>query len=483
MMGTELNKRWILTNSQQRDNGSQLLALTAFQDERIVAHWLLPDGQCRENAIAVTAGAFPSLTPVLPQVSWDEREIHDLFGYIPNGHPDLRPLVRTPRWPDAFYPLRSKFERPIPWLDVEPDNGDQRVTGEGVTIMKVGPTHAGVIESGHFVFSIMGENILHLDLHLFQNHRGVEGHLEGRRLAEVAPLVSRICGADTVSHQVNWASAVEKLAGHTIDQPLAWRRVALLESERILSHLNDLAQIPAGVGFHVAHQQALAMKEKWQRGMHSLFGHRLLFDTVGPGTAAFFDPDALGRLIHDVRRDWQSWRALVLGHHGFQDRMLGVGIVRQADAARLGAQGVVARASGLSFDARSVMPLYQEWKVKPAGEVSGDVAARFKVRLEEVETSWRLLQDVIFELAKMPLPSFWQPPEDLAGDAVAYTESPHGLNAHVVSLKNGQVVRYHVRSGTFRNWPLLTKAVTGNAVGDFPLINKSFELCYSCSDR
>jgi len=93
--GTELNKRWILTNSQQRDNGSQLLALTAFQNERIVAHWLLPDGQCRENAIAVTAGAFPSLTPVLPQVSWDEREIHDLFGYIPSGHPDLRPLVRT----------------------------------------------------------------------------------------------------------------------------------------------------------------------------------------------------------------------------------------------------------------------------------------------------------------------------------------------------------------------------------------------------
>ncbi|POB11325.1 NADH-quinone oxidoreductase subunit C [Sulfobacillus sp. hq2] len=478
--------QWIQANEHAKQAKSHLLALTAYSDRRLRSDWLKEDGDMLTYEVDVADGTFPSLTPSLPEVSWDEREIHDLFGYIPQGHPDMRPLIRTPRWPRKFFPMMMEAPQFVPDDECDVGNPPRVVDGDGVTIMTVGPTHAGIIESGHFVFSIMGENVLHLDLHLFQNHRGVESWLQGLPVTSVAAVVSRICGADTVSHQVNWTMAVEHLAGQEPRPEVVQQRLLLLESERVLNHLNDLAQIPAGVGFAVANQRAMAMKEMWQRAMHQLTGHRLLFDTVSPHRTVRIEPSLLLTLIAEMRQVWAPWRKWVEGHHGFQDRMAGTGVVTQEEAWRLGAQGVVARASGLGFDARLLTPGYGDLDWTPACESRGDVAARFRVRLHEVEESWRILEQVARNLIGAPDPEssgVGAILPDLSGDITTYTESPHGLNAHVISLDHGRVRRYHVRSGTFRNWPLMVKAVSGGAVGDFPLINKSFELCYSCTDR
>jgi Ni,Fe-hydrogenase III large subunit len=477
---------WIAANLENKAAGYELLSLTATRDGRLRSTWTDPVGRGQKDLTTlVIDNHFPSLTRALPEVAWDEREIHDLFGYVPHGHPDLRPLIRTPRWPANFYPLRNKPRIPPQWLDVEPDNPAQTVTGDGITIMKVGPTHAGIIESGHFVFSLIGENVLYLDAHLFLNHRGVESFIEGQPIKDVACLVSRICAADTVSHQTNWALAVETLAQWTPDPMLALRRIVLLESERVLSHLNDLAQIPAGVGFQRAHQLALTLKEYWQQGLKRLFGHRFLFDTVQPGTAASIEADDLLALVRNIRRQWTPWRKLVEAHHGFNDRMSGVGIVKPQDVIRLGAQGVAARASGKALDARTLLPLYDEMAPHVIQESAGDVKARFYVRIGELEESLRLLETSAGRLRHRdaPLASAALDQQDLSGRAVAFTESPHGLNVHDITLEHNRVARYHIRAATYRNWPLLANTVPGNAVADFPLINKSFELCYSCVDR
>lgn len=473
---------WIRGNLKQKMAGHHLLALTGLRQRRIVAHWLSSTGDIVEENLVFEGARFPSLSPYLPEVAWDEREICDLFGYVPVGHPDLRPLIRTPRWPQTFLPLQDGELNPL-WREVEPDNPARLVEGDGVTVMKVGPTHAGIIESGHFIFSIIGENVLHLDAHLFQNHRGVEKALENKSIDQVLPLVSRICGADSASHQFNFVSAVEKLSGRQVPEALQWQRIALLESERILSHLNDLSQIPAGVGFQVAHQRGLAMKEKWQRGLQTTFGHRYLFDTLHFENGAVQDINALRKLIQTLEQEWNRWRRLVDNHHGFHDRMQGVGVVRQEDAQRLGAVGVVARASGIGLDARVLMPLYRDIRIAPARAASGDVEARFEVRLQEVESSIRLLKTAVDGIGQQPENFFWRPPEDVSGEVLSYSESPHGLNAHMIQIEQGHVQRYHIRSGAFRNWPVLALAVSDNTVADFPLINKSFELCYSCSDR
>lgn len=486
-----------------------LLALTGYRKNRLKVHWLRADGGVLEAELNFAGSGFPSLSPYLPEVAWDEREIHDLYGYLPEGHPDLRPLIRTPRWPENFHPLRGA-SGPLrgadslqswkpDWLAVEPDNPAKTVEGAGVTVMKVGPTHAGIIESGHFVFSLIGENILYLDAHLFQNHRGVEKVLEALSLEQVLPIVSRVCGADSVSHQVNFVSAVEHLAGRQLPEQIRWQRIVLLESERILSHLNDLAQIPAGVGFQVAHQRGLVMKEKWQRGLADAFGHRFLFDTVGfagmrgHGTGAglnsamgsAWDLDTFLKVLESLEQEWVSWRRLVDNHHGFIDRMQGVGVVSRADAVRLGAAGVALRATGMNMDARTWLPLYEGVPMEVVKADGGDVKARFRVRLEEVEASVRMIQHAVKQLLASGVSQSvtWQPPADLTGEVVSYSESPHGLNVHVMEFNHGVVARYHIRSGAFRNWPVLAAALAGNAVADFPLINKSFELCYSCCDR
>lgn len=477
---------WIRQNVACKEAQAELLTVTATRDRRLQTIWLDPvSGRHETVTLDVRQERFPSLTPMLPEVAWDEREIYDLFGYLPEGHPDLRPLLRTPRWPDNWRPLRDRPNARPAWQDVDPDNPGLTVEGDGVTIMKVGPTHAGVIESGHFVFSLMGENVLHLDAHLFQNHRGVESLLEGQTVDAVGPIVTRICAADTVSHQTNWALAVEALAGYAVGTSLTLGRILLLESERVLSHLNDLAQIPAGVGFQVAHQQALAIKEDWQWGLQHLYGHRFLFDTIRPGWVAPVDPEQILQLVQAIRRRWDPWRRLVEGHHGFNDRMTGVGVTTLAEVVRFGGQGVVARAAGKAFDVRTLLPLYQDLRPDLVVESSGDVRARFSVRVRELETSLQIIEQAAVRLRRQAAPwnAHWCPPDGVSGQVVVYTESPHGLNVHDVAVDRGRVLRYHVRAATYRNWPLLAHTVPGNAVADFPLINKSFELCYSCTDR
>ena len=475
---------WNQENQLHKNAGHELLTLTADRRGNLRSVWLDPDGNRQSYLdLELTDGCFPSLAASLPETAWDEREIHDLFGWVPVGHPDLRPLIRTPRWPQDFLPLRNA-QQPSTWLDAEPDLPALQVEGDGVTIMKVGPTHAGIIESGHFIFSIIGENILHLDAHLFQNHRGIEALLEGKTVFEVAPLVARICAADTVSNQTNWACAAEELIGFMPSEQILLQRIILLEAERVLSHLNDLAQIPAGVGYQVAHQRALAIKEHWQRSLQALFGHRFLFDTVHPGSAASAPAERVWDAVDELRRLWVPWRQVATGHHGFTNRMKGVGATPIDKVIRLGAQGVTSRAAGKSFDARQSIPWYQELFEGPAIRATGDVYARFMLRLDEVEASLKIMEKATKILGKAePRNQPFAPPEDIDGRAVAFTESPHGLNVHDISFCKGRVSRYHVRAATYRNWPLLAQTVAGNAVADFPLINKSFELCYSCTDR
>ncbi len=475
---------WQKQNQELKDAKYELLAMTADRRGNLTTSWLDPASSSRVfSNLEVSDGRFPSLAAVLPEIAWDEREIHDLLGWIPVGHPDLRPLVRTPRWRQDFFPMMSGGQAPK-WLDVEPDLPAKKVEGEGVTIMKVGPTHAGIIESGHFVFSLIGENILHLDAHLFQNHRGAEALLEEKPLQQVAPLVARVCAADTVSNQANWALALEQLAGFKQSPQLVKERIILLEAERVLSHLNDLAQIPAGVGFQVAHQRALAMKELWQRSLKTLFGHRFLFDTIRPGWARYAPSDTLLADLSKLRSLWIPWKQLVSGHHGFVNRMQGVGKASLDQVIRLGAQGVTARAAGKMFDARQSLPWYSEFFRGPLIQSSGDVQGRFRVRLDELEASLEMIEQAALGLSSTNLQDQkFTPPLTLSGRAVTFTESPHGMNVHDVTLEDRRITRYHMRSASYRNWPLMAQAVAGYGVADFPLINKSFELCYSCTDR
>ncbi len=435
------------------------------------------------------AREYPSVTSVVPAAQWYEREVKDLLGLTPVDHPDPRRLVLHERYPHGYHPLRK---------DVSPTEApplDQRrydyfeVHGEGVFELPVGPIHAGIIEPGHFRFSNIGELILHLDARLFYTHRGVEKIVEGRTFDDALFTVERTCGTCTVSHAVSFAMAAERLTGTTIPPRASALRTLLLELERLYNHVGDIGNICAGAGFHAGSSQGAILKERLQRLNEELTGHRFLMGGVGVGGMRYdFTPASLARALGDLeplRHEVESYFDMIRGADSFVHRVEGPGHLDADTVLAFGGTGVAARASGVPTDYRHDHPHleYPALGPRPVIEKGGDASARLKVRAREVLESFSLATRVLNNMPNGPV-SVVLAPATSGASALGYTESPRGANVHWL-MADGQdrVYRLRIRSASYANWPLVTRAVVGNVVPDFPLINKSFELCYACCDR
>ncbi len=433
---------------------------------------------------------FPSVTPALPAAHWYEREVQDLLGLTPEGHPDPRRLVLHDDWPEGVYPLRKDFDPsvPVPRVHGTPHRF-HHLHGEGIVEIPVGPIHAGVIEPGHFRFAAVGEVVLHLETRLFYSHRGLEKLAEGQRFDRVLQIAERICGACALSHAVAYCQAIESLAGVEILPRAAALRTLALELERLYNHVGDLGNICAGVGFAVGTSQGGRLKEQLQRLNERLLGHRFLRGVcrIG-GVRRDVEPAALRDAAETLRRvevEFTDYVRLLLSNEPLADRMIRTGLVPTEAALALGAVGVAARASGVDRDARRDHPhaYYGELDVPIVVRTEGDVRARAQVRMDEAAVSFSLVQALLERLPDGPL-------SVQIGDIPAYrvgigvTESPRGECIHWVRTgPDGRIDRYRIRSASYCNWPVVALAVPGNIVPDFPLINKSFELCYSCMDR
>jgi Ni,Fe-hydrogenase III large subunit/Ni,Fe-hydrogenase III component G len=451
-----------------------------------------PDGSLARLRAELPVGepAYPSITPLVPAAHWDEREARDLLGLVPVGHPDPRRLVLHERWPRGYHPLRKDVAG-----GVRPPEGERHfvpfeVHGEGVYQLPVGPIHAGVIEPGHFRFSAIGERVLHLDARLFFTHRGLEKLVEGRSFKAAAPIVERACGVCTVTHALAYAEAVESLTGTIIPARARWARVILGELERLYNHVGDLGNICAGIGFHSGVARLGWLKEQLLRSNDTLVGHRYLTGVVTPGgLASDLDPRGLAALpdvLDAAGAELASAVRAVVRSEGVMARLHGTGVIPRETAMALGALGIAARGSGLDTDLRRDRPYaaYGELDVGVVTASSGDVAARFHVRAQEARESLRLLRVALAGLSGGPVtvPLAGVP---AAGDsALGAAEGPRGASwIWLRAGADGTVDRLRLRSASFANWPVVAAAAAGNLVPDFPLINKSFELCYACTDR
>lgn len=407
-----------------------------------------------------------TIVDLVGAAGWDEREAHDLYGLRFDGHEPLRALVAHPGDPAAW---------------------TTPVSGIGVHELAVGPIHAGVIESGHFRMHVVGERILALDLRLFYKHRGLERAAEGHGSDAALAYAGRACAACAVANSVACAHAVEDALGLRPDRALRVARTVALELERLYNHLHDIGAICAGVGFAPGSMAFAALKERAQRANALLAGHRFLFGAVAAGAGAFAasatDVDRAAGQLRELRTDAAAaWRELEFAG-SLQARLGGVGRLTREDALRLGAVGPAARASGVRDDVRGDSPRlwYPGFAAARPPAPDGDVAARLALRATELETTCEILA----ELLEGALPAG----EASAGNApaaigVGRVESPRGATACAVTVDDaGRVARLHLRSGSYANWPALAHAAGGNLVPDFPLINKSFELCYACVDR
>ncbi len=424
-----------------------------------------PDGGTRIESVATVDGTVPSVVDLAPAAGWDEREAHDLYGVRFAGHEPLRPLV--------------DHEGPLERLLTQVDGVDPYEVA-------VGPIHAGVIESGHFRFHVVGDLILHVDVRLFYKHRGLERAAEGRSLADGLSVIARSCAGCWVTNAVAYAHACEESLGVTPDPETARARTILLELERVWNTLNDIGAICAGVGLAAGTNRFTALVDDARRLNERLTGHRFLFGSVVVcGSTLELDETRVAdaRETLSLIRDGSSraWKSLLF-NSSFMDRMPDIGVVSAARAAELGVVGVAARAAGVAEDVRTVSPRLAYAGFEPAAlrRVAGDVQARLEQRALELLPCL----DILDRLLEQPVrPSSVNAAGTAAAIGVGRVEGPRGETACVVERDQDRVERVRLRTGSYANWPAVADAAAGSLLPDFPLINKSFELCYACVDR
>lgn len=470
--------------------GQRLALVAAHHDEdriRVVYLFVAGPPDVRTE-LHVNLDADRLEVPTLAQLSLAagrfEREMRDLFGIVPLNHPQPRRLVRHFHWPRGWYPMLPDAGDPPPFAEQEGPYPFLEVEGDGVYEIPVGPVHAGLIEPGHFRFSVVGETILKLKARLWFVHRGIEKLFQGRSIAAGLPLAERISGDTAVGHALAYCLAVEEATGIAVPATAQRARALLLELERLHNHAADLGMLCNDVGHSILNAHAQRVREQLLRLNAEITGHRLLRGGVVPGGAALHalpDPRRLKAIGADIR----EIAGLALDQTTVRDRFTGTAVLTAEAARDIGCLGYVARASGLpGTDARVSHPFttYDSEIAVPVRD-TGDVLARFLVRAEEIDVSLALIEHLTDGLAPgavlAPSPTAGAGP----GTGVGIVEGWRGtITTRIEVAPNGTLARVKPVDPSFFNWPALPVALTDTIVPDFPLTNKSFNLSYAGND-
>ncbi|MBK7727405.1 MAG: NADH-quinone oxidoreductase subunit C [Gammaproteobacteria bacterium] len=485
---------WLDEVRQLRARDAHFLALWGSDDRALRAGFtvraaFLDAAQVRVLEIALPADApeLPGIATIYPSAARMQRGMRDLLG-IETDDADKRAWVRHAGWARDHFPLRHDAGEPDSARAGPDDYPFVHVRGDGVHEVAVGPVHAGIIEPGHFRFSVVGEKVLRLETRLGYAHKGIE-----RRFTELSPvqgqrLAARVSGDSAAAFSWAYCMALEQICGIAPPPRALFLRALLLERERIANHLGDLGALAndAGLGFGLS--QFSHLKEELLRLNARVYGARYPMDEIVPGgTLHDLDDAACEQLLAQcvfLAAQSATLRAIIDDHAGVQDRFSGCGVVPPSLAQRFGLCGLAGRASGQPLDLRCDLPLapWDRIVVRRAGSDRGDVAARVAVRFDELEESLRLCTQLLRELPQGAIRDEL-PAVTPAGFAPGLVEGWRGpVLVALQTAPGNRIHRCHPHDPSWHNWPVIEHAVIGNIVPDFPLINKSFNLSYSGVD-
>ncbi len=481
---------------QVHDGGGRLVALWGSDERKESGGFKLHVALINETGLVclnVPLPAdhphYPDISGIFPAAGRMQRAAYDMLGiYAQEGH-DHRKWLRHAAWHSGSFPLRKDFDAAASRISEPDDYPFVRVEGQGVHEIPVGPVHAGIIEPGHFRFSIIGERVLRLEERLGYVHKGIEKRFESMGLQQGAKLVGRVSGDSTVAYAWAYAMAAESIAKVKPSSRALWLRALLLERERIANHLGDLGYLGNDVALAFGFAQFWILKEQVLRNNAALFGHRYLMDGIVPGGVTVSFSAGGKRVIEQecamLEREVRVLRGIYDEHAGVQDRFIGAGRVEPKLAAQLGLCGLAGRASAQAWDARVQLPCapYDKLDVHMATYRNGDVAARVIVRFDELFESLRLQREILANLSDADEQQ--SPIEALPANGLGIGVVEGWRGEVVVAIHTdaqGKLTRVHPHDPSWQNWPLLEHAVIDNIVPDFPLINKSFNLSYSGQD-
>jgi len=506
--GTVSAQEWSAAAAAVRDEGGRLVAVWAgkaiekeatsageSRAEAIFSAYVTLDGLfwlvlplTPQDGVA----AYPDLSAVFPAASRMQRAAADLSNVHARGASDARPWLNHGAWADHSYPLLQPIQNlPKPDPQALIDYPFVRVEGDGVHEIAVGPVHAGIIEPGHFRFSVVGEKVLRLEQRLGYTHKGTEQRMTQFDPLQAHRLAGRVSGDSTVAYAWGYCMALESATQTEIPAAAKWLRALMLERERVANHLGDLGALGNDAAFAFALAQFSRLREDWLRGSKAAFGHRLMMDCVLPGGVkndlTRDQADAMVQSCKTIEQEVRRLQEIFEAHAGLQDRLMTTGRVEPALASQLGLTGLAGRASSQAWDVRCDHPFtpYDKLEVRMATHHNGDVAARAQVRFDEVFESLRLIQRILCELPNGAFQTEVRLPAQ-ACRGMGWVEGWRGEILVALELSDAgqdkRIVRCHLHDPSWQNWPVLQHAVMGNIVADFPLINKSFNLSYSGQD-
>ena len=442
---------------------------------------------------------FPSIYDVFPSSILYEREINDMFGLTAKENPNIKPLILHD-FPNDVFPLRKDFnlsddvKRNLKQFEFTP------ITGEGVCEIPVGPIHAGIIEPGHFRFSVLGETVINLETRLGYTHKGIEKLAESMPINDAVFLSERISGDESVANSIAFCQAIEKIAKLTIPQKAEQIRLLFAELERIYNHFGTLGGILTDVGFPYGASRLNILKEQIMQLSERLSGSRILFGVNQIGGVKINITDEMLIDIHFVLDDafqiFEKIFDLLKSNSSVMDRLRNTGIIEKQIAKDLGLVGISSRCIGIETDTRHTHPYgyYPSINLKqktPRETMErqvelqkriGDVLSRFMNRVDDLRQSKDII-DSITALKDDGLSVFMGDELTPYSSGLGYTESHRGETLHWIMIgEHNSIFRYKIRTASFSNWSIIEHAVLNNIVADFPVINKSFDFSYSGND-
>ena len=442
------------------------LSLVSLWGEPRRAHMAVMDASFRPSLVHLECrdNRFPSIGRLHAPAIRLERAMRDLAGLEAEGAPDTRPWLR--------------HATPYPFLPAE---------GEGLHQIPVGPVHAGIIEPGHFRFTASGETVVRLEERLGYVHKGIDALMAGAPIERAARLAGRVSGDSTVAYALAFAQSVEDALGARIPPRALWLRALAAELERLANHFGDIGAVCNDASFSIMHASCGLLREHVLRAAHACSSHRLMMDWIVPGgmraDLAAGAEKKIASLLDFVARRFPQLVELYENTASLKDRTVDTGILKPELAAQFAAGGYIGRASGREFDARRAPGYapYESLSFDVPVVHAGDVNARVWIRIQEVEQSLGMIEDIMERLVPGPFHEVL-PQRGAPREGTALVEGFRGDIFAWVRATGTQIERCHLRDASWFQWPLLEAAIEGNIVADFPLCNKSFNCSYSGHD-
>ncbi len=429
---------------------------------------------------------LPSLSELVPLLSWYEREIMDLSEITFLGNPESFPLVVLEGMTLAGSPFDPSCEVQ-PLLSGSPAAPNlPEIAATQVQDLFWGPIRADIVETGEFHFAYIGEEILHYTPRLFYKHRGIERDLQNHDAASGLVLAERVSGVGTICHGLAYCLAVENAFLLEVPERAQLLRIVLAELERIYNNLHFFATLTKTTTLKVGEAFGLLLEEEAKQINAKLTGHRFLRNVLATGgLRRDLEVDFLSSDLKSLRTKAQDYLDSLANTQSYLDRLMETGILSSGAAFDFGATGPVANASGLQRDLRVHHPYsaYDALSMEIPVRTKGDALARAEIRAESLIGAFDLIEQAIQMLKpgdiNLDKPSI---PNGIV-DGLGWTEGPRGACFYAVRLNNGIFERVKIKSSSFSNWKVFPLTVHSSNMMDYAINEASFGLTIAGADR